>query len=106
MACHEKDRHSLDNRRDNGRIRFLNDCRVHFRASLPLQRHRLRHKAVIIDAMRLPVALAALLKHHSEIFTFDFWRAIQRQIRASEVREVFPYKAQRRLANDEASIFC
>ena len=44
-------------------------------------------------------ALAAVLEHHSEIFTSDFWRAIQRQIRAGEIPEVFPYKAERRLAN-------
>jgi len=45
-------------------------------------------------------ALAALLEHHREIFTADFWRAIQRQIRAGEIPEVFPYGAERRLAND------
>lgn len=45
-------------------------------------------------------ALAALLEHHCEIFRADFWRAIQRQIRAGEIPEVFPYRAERRLAND------
>jgi isocitrate dehydrogenase kinase/phosphatase len=45
-------------------------------------------------------ALAALLQHHEEIFNADFWRAIQRQIRAGEIPEVFPYRAERRLAND------
>jgi isocitrate dehydrogenase kinase/phosphatase len=45
-------------------------------------------------------ALAALLEHHHEIFRADFWRAIQRQIRAGEIPEVFPYGAERRLAND------
>jgi isocitrate dehydrogenase kinase/phosphatase len=45
-------------------------------------------------------ALAALLEHHGEIFKADFWRAIQRQIRAGEIPEVFPYKAERRLVND------
>jgi isocitrate dehydrogenase kinase/phosphatase len=45
-------------------------------------------------------ALAALLEHHREIFRADFWRGIQRQIRAGEVPEVFPYRAERRLAND------
>jgi isocitrate dehydrogenase kinase/phosphatase len=44
-------------------------------------------------------ALAALLQHHGEIFRADFWRAVQRQIRAGEVPEVFPYRAERRLAN-------
>jgi isocitrate dehydrogenase kinase/phosphatase len=44
-------------------------------------------------------ALAVLLEHHGEIFRTDFWRAIQRQIRAGEIPEVFPYKAERRLAN-------
>jgi isocitrate dehydrogenase kinase/phosphatase len=45
-------------------------------------------------------ARAALLQHHEEIFGADFWRAIQRQIRAGEIPEVFPYRAERRLAND------
>jgi isocitrate dehydrogenase kinase/phosphatase len=44
-------------------------------------------------------ALAALLEHHGEIFRADFWRAIQRQIRAGEIPEVFPYRAERRLTN-------
>ena len=47
-------------------------------------------------------ALAALLEHHGEIFRADFWRAIQRQIRAGEIPEVFPYRAERRLTNDQA----
>ena len=47
-------------------------------------------------------ALAALLQHHREIFRADFWRAIQRQIRAGEIPEVFPYRAERRLTNDQA----
>jgi isocitrate dehydrogenase kinase/phosphatase len=47
-------------------------------------------------------ALAALLRHHGEIFGADFWRAIQRQIRAGEVPEVFPYRKERRLTNDQA----
>lgn len=42
-------------------------------------------------------ALAALLEGHREIFRADFWRAIQRQIRAGEIPEVFPYGAERRL---------
>jgi isocitrate dehydrogenase kinase/phosphatase len=50
-------------------------------------------------------ALAALLGHHREIFTPDFWRAIQRQIGAGEIPEVFPYRAERRLANDQALAF-
>ncbi len=44
-------------------------------------------------------ALSALLEHHREIFTPDFWRTIQRQIRAGEIPEVFPYRAERRLVN-------
>jgi isocitrate dehydrogenase kinase/phosphatase len=44
------------------------------------------------------LALAALLEHHHEIFRADFWRAIQRQIRGGEIPEVFPYRAERRLA--------
>jgi isocitrate dehydrogenase kinase/phosphatase len=47
-------------------------------------------------------ALAALLQHHGEIFGSDFWRAIQRQIRAGEIPEVFPYREERRLTNDQA----
>jgi len=44
-------------------------------------------------------ALASLLEHHREIFRADFWRDVQRQIQAGEVPEVFPYRAERRLAN-------
>jgi len=47
-------------------------------------------------------ALAALLQHHREIFRADFWRAVQRQIRAGEIPEVFPYRKERRLTNDQA----
>jgi isocitrate dehydrogenase kinase/phosphatase len=47
-------------------------------------------------------ALAALLQHHREIFRADFWCAIQRQIRAGEIPEVFPYRKERRLTNDQA----
>ena len=47
-------------------------------------------------------ALTALLQHHREIFRADFWRAIQRQIRAGEIPEVFPYRKERRLTNDQA----
>jgi isocitrate dehydrogenase kinase/phosphatase len=45
-------------------------------------------------------ALTALLEHHGEIFRADFWRAIQRQIRAGDIPEVFPYRAERRLTGD------
>ncbi len=45
-------------------------------------------------------ALAPLLEHHHEIFSADFWRTIQGQIRGGEIPEVFPYAAERRLAND------
>jgi len=45
-------------------------------------------------------ALAALLEHHREIFRADFWRDIQCQIRAGEIPEVFPYRAERRLTGD------
>jgi isocitrate dehydrogenase kinase/phosphatase len=45
-------------------------------------------------------ALAALLEHHREIFRADFWRAIQRQIRAGEIPEVFPYRTERRLTDE------
>jgi isocitrate dehydrogenase kinase/phosphatase len=45
-------------------------------------------------------ALAALLEHHREIFSADFWGGIQHQIRAGEIPEVFPYRAERRLTNE------
>jgi isocitrate dehydrogenase kinase/phosphatase len=45
-------------------------------------------------------ALTALLQHHEEIFSANFWRAIQRQIQAGQILEVFPYPAERRLMND------
>jgi isocitrate dehydrogenase kinase/phosphatase len=45
-------------------------------------------------------ALAALLEHHGEIFRADFWRGMQRQIRAGDIPEVFPYRAERRLTGD------
>jgi isocitrate dehydrogenase kinase/phosphatase len=45
-------------------------------------------------------ALSALLEHHREIFKPDFWRAIQCQICAGEIPEVFPYRAERRLVNN------
>jgi isocitrate dehydrogenase kinase/phosphatase len=45
-------------------------------------------------------ALSALLEHHREIFKPDFWRAIQSQICAGEIPEVFPYGAERRLVNN------
>ncbi len=45
-------------------------------------------------------ALTALLEYHREIFRADFWRTIQREIRAGEIPEVFPYRAERRLATE------
>jgi isocitrate dehydrogenase kinase/phosphatase len=45
-------------------------------------------------------ALAAVLEHHREIFRADFWRDIQGQIRAGEIPEMFPYRAERRLTNN------
>ena len=45
-------------------------------------------------------ALSALLEHHRDIFKADFWHAIQSQIRAGEILEVFPYRAERRLASN------
>jgi len=50
-------------------------------------------------------ARGALLQHHREIFSPDFWRAIQRQIEAGEIPEVFPYRAERRLPHNEALSF-
>ncbi|HEY7001107.1 MAG TPA: bifunctional isocitrate dehydrogenase kinase/phosphatase [Candidatus Udaeobacter sp.] len=45
-------------------------------------------------------ALDALREHHGEIFSPNFWVAIQRQIQAGEIPEVFPYRAERRLVSD------
>jgi isocitrate dehydrogenase kinase/phosphatase len=45
-------------------------------------------------------ALDALQEHHGEIFSPDFWVAIQRQIQAGEIPEVFPYRAERRLVSE------
>ncbi|HET6887364.1 MAG TPA: bifunctional isocitrate dehydrogenase kinase/phosphatase [Candidatus Udaeobacter sp.] len=54
-----------------------------------------------LDFLAFPKpALDALLEHHGEIFRADFWRAIQRQIRAGDIPEVFPYRAERRLTGD------
>jgi len=50
-------------------------------------------------------ALDTVLQHHREIFGADFWRTIQRQIRAGEIPEVFPYRAERRLTNDQVLSF-
>lgn len=43
-------------------------------------------------------ALAALLKHHGEIFRPDFWRAIQQRIRDGDIPDIFPYRPERRFA--------
>lgn len=47
-------------------------------------------------------ARTALLQHHREIFSPDYWRGIQGQIASGEIPEVFPYRAERRLANNQA----
>jgi isocitrate dehydrogenase kinase/phosphatase len=42
-------------------------------------------------------ARAELFKHHSDIFRAEFWRDVQRTLRAGEVPEIFPYGRERRL---------
>ncbi len=50
--------------------------------------------------LRLPApAQAALLEHHGDLFAIDYWRGIQRKLRAGEMPELFPYRAERRLSH-------
>jgi isocitrate dehydrogenase kinase/phosphatase len=43
-------------------------------------------------------ARAALFEQHGDLFRADFWRGVQRKLRAGEILEVFPYAPERRLA--------
>ncbi len=48
--------------------------------------------------LRLPdPARAALFEQHGDLFRADFWRGVQRRLRAGEILEVFPYRPERRL---------
>ena len=42
-------------------------------------------------------ARASLYERHAEIFSAAFWRDMQEKLRAGEIPEVFPYRAERRL---------
>jgi len=44
-------------------------------------------------------ARKVLLDQHGELFRPDFWRAIQQNLRAGELPEIFPYTQERRLAD-------
>ena len=55
--------------------------------------------------LRLPdAARASLLERHADIFRPEFWRGMQEKLRAGEIPEVFPYKAERRLSSSLASV--
>jgi isocitrate dehydrogenase kinase/phosphatase len=42
-------------------------------------------------------ARTALFEQHADLFRADFWRSVQAKLRAGEILEVFPYRAERRL---------
>jgi len=42
-------------------------------------------------------AYAALFDQHADLFHADYWRGVQKNLRAGEIPEVFPYFAERRL---------
>lgn len=44
-------------------------------------------------------ARAALFEEHGDLFRANFWRELQKRLRAGEILEVFPYSAERRLIN-------
>ena len=44
-------------------------------------------------------ARASLLERHADLFLPPFWRSLQEKLRAGEIPEVFPYRAERRLAD-------
>jgi isocitrate dehydrogenase kinase/phosphatase len=43
-------------------------------------------------------ARTALFEQHADLFGADFWRDLQRKLRAGEILEVFPYSPERRLS--------
>jgi isocitrate dehydrogenase kinase/phosphatase len=49
--------------------------------------------------LRLPeTARSSLFAHHANLFSAAFWRSLQERLRAGELPEIFPYRAERRLA--------
>jgi len=40
---------------------------------------------------------ARLFEHHGDLFRADFWRGVQRKLKAGEIPEIFPYSPERRL---------
>ena len=44
-------------------------------------------------------ARTSLFERHADLFCAAYWRGIQEKLRAGELPEVFPYRADRRLAN-------
>jgi isocitrate dehydrogenase kinase/phosphatase len=55
--------------------------------------------------LRLPDAgRASLLERHADIFRPEFWRGMQKKLRAGEIPELFPYEAERRLCTSSAPV--
>jgi isocitrate dehydrogenase kinase/phosphatase len=44
------------------------------------------------------IARTQFFEWHGDVFRADFWRSVQRRLRAGEIPEVFPYDPERRLA--------
>ncbi len=44
-------------------------------------------------------ARTALFEQHADLFSPNFWRDLQKKLRAGEILEVFPYRSERRLTN-------
>ena len=44
-------------------------------------------------------ARTRLFEHHADLFRADFWRGVQRKLKAGEIPEIFPYSPERRLAS-------
>jgi len=42
-------------------------------------------------------ARAELFQQHGDLFTAGYWRDVQTKLRAGEIPEIFPYRAERRL---------
>jgi isocitrate dehydrogenase kinase/phosphatase len=42
---------------------------------------------------------AEFVRHHSELFTLDFWTQTQARLEAGDVIDIFAYSQSRRLAN-------
>lgn len=45
-------------------------------------------------------ARTRLFEYHSDLFQADFWRGVQRKLKAGEIPEIFPYGPERRLNVD------